>query len=175
MRSPAFINHTWPQLVIVLAAAVGWWVGSPRYGFPRDDDIDAKITAEAIETLYAEQFAQLSAYHSAADEAGQTRLRSELDVAFAADRMVVEAAIEIRRQKVPVGFPYAYSVAPGANSACSMSTPEQLRAGLIRCELESPEGTWDVLVYTRAIKRREDTFVLAILKLDYADVRRRLR
>ena len=125
--------------------------------------------------LYAEQFTQLSAYHSAADETEKTRLRSELDAAFAADEMVVEARIEIRRQRAAVGYPYSYSVAPGTDSACSMSTLEQRRAGLIRCELESPEGFWDVLEYTRAIERREDTFVLAILKLDYSDLRRSVR
>jgi len=175
MRLPAFVNRTWPHLLIVLSAAVGWGLGSPRYGFPRDDHIDTQITAEAIEMLYAEQFTQLSAYHSAAGETEKTRLRSELDAAFAADEMVVEARIEIRRQRAAVGYPYSYSVAPGTDSACSMSTLEQRRAGLIRCELESPEGFWDVLEYTRAIERREDTFVLAILKLDYSDLRRSVR
>jgi hypothetical protein len=176
MRSAVYIRRASPHLVVLLSAAIGWWVGSPRYGFPRDAHVDAQITAEAIEMLYAEPFTRLSAYASAADEAEKTRLRSELDALFAADKTVVGASIEIRRQGLRVAFPYSYSVVQAVSVTCSMSTPEQLRAGLIRCELESPDRrVRDVLKYTRAIERREDGFVLAILTLDYAELRRRLR
>src|SRR3970040_286090 len=120
MRLPAFVNRTWPHLLIVLSAAVGWGLGSPRDGFPRDDHIDTQITAEAIQMLYAEQFTQLSAYHSAADETEKTRLRSELDAAFAADEMVVEARIEIRRQRAAGGYSHSHSGAPGADKACAL-------------------------------------------------------
>ena len=175
MRSPALIRRTGPHLAIVLAAGLGWGLGSPRYGFPRDDHIDAAITAAAVEMLYAEEFAKLSLFHSSADEAEKARLRSELDATFAADEIVVKAAIEVRRRRTPIEYPYGYSLAPRAGSTCSMSTPEQSRAGLMRCEVRSPERAWDALQYTRAIEHRDDTFVLAILTLDYAKLRRRLR
>jgi hypothetical protein len=176
MRFPTLLRRAWPHLVIVLAAVAGWLLGSPRYGFPRDDHIEAEITAEAIEMLYAEHFTRLSGYHAAADEAEKTLLRSELDAAFAADETVQKAAIESRRQRTPTEFPYFYSVVPPeAESACSMSTLEQRRAGLLRCELKSRNRAWDVLEYTRAIERTDDTWVLAVLTLDYAELRRRIR
>jgi hypothetical protein len=160
----------------MLSAAVGWGLGSPKYGFPRDDSIETVITAEAIERLYAEEIAQLSALHAAADEAEKARLRSELDAKLAADEIVVRARIETRRRRAPIDYPYSYSRVPReTGSTCSMSTLEQSRAGLMRCELVSPGRTWDALEYTRAIERRDDTFVLAILTLEYADLRRRLR